>query len=393
MNLDLENYIDFPSIDATEYADSHRSDMLIYNIRCDEEKLKLLHEGNYRIAILGVPEDRNSNNTGSALAPDEVRKKLYSLYIPSENLKVVDLGNLKKGKNVKDTYVALHEVYTYLQSRGTIPLLIGGTQDLSIAVFEYYHNLQIPFNITNIDARIDLGKSDSILNNKSFLNQLVHTGSPYLFNYTHLAYQGYYVAYQDVDLLDDLWFEAIRLGKIQADVRDSEPCLRDSDFVTFDIGAIRQSDAPGVKPASTNGLFGQEACQMCKYAGMSDRVTGFGLFETNPTYDRNGQTAELAAQLAWHFMLGVWLRKQDFPAREISSYRKYIIATPDSDNELIFYRNSKTERWWLEVPYYSDGKENIIIISCSEKDYEVAASGDIPDCWMRYYKKLSSALR
>jgi formiminoglutamase len=50
---------------------------------------------NIDLAIVGVEEDRNSeNNHGCALAPNEVRKYLYRLYGGTFNIRVADLGNI-----------------------------------------------------------------------------------------------------------------------------------------------------------------------------------------------------------------------------------------------------------------------------------------------------------
>ncbi len=391
MDFELKNYLDLPNINNFKYSKLHRKQMLFLNTAATDKKIKTINQANYKVAILGVPEDRNSSNKGACTAPDKIREKLYSLYLPNEDFKIIDLGNLKKGKKVKDTYIALAEIYEYLQQIGIIPLIIGGTQDLILPIFDYYDKKKQPFNITNIDARVDLGEVDTLLDNHTFLNRLIHEGSSFLFDYTHLAYQGYYVAPQDIDLLNDLWFNCVRLGHIQADIREAEPFLRDTDFACFDIGAVRQSDAPGVSPTATNGLFGQEACQISRYAGMSDRLTGFGIFETNPTLDINEQTTELTAQIAWHFIQGVLMRKHDFPIRPIKDYEKYIVTTQILDNELFFYKSPSTERWWVEIPYLEKKKEKKIIISCSEKDYQLAENGDLPNRWLRYYKKLSSA--
>jgi formiminoglutamase len=60
------------------------------------------------IAIIGVLEDRNATgNAGCALGPDYVREKLYSLYEGSYKTKIVDLGNIKQGAAITDTYFAV----------------------------------------------------------------------------------------------------------------------------------------------------------------------------------------------------------------------------------------------------------------------------------------------
>ena len=76
------------------------------------------------IAIIGVQEDRNAvNNPGCALAPDYIREKLYQLNEGSYNTKIVDLGNIKRGETVTDTYIALKTVINELVKKNIIPVI------------------------------------------------------------------------------------------------------------------------------------------------------------------------------------------------------------------------------------------------------------------------------
>ena len=63
------------------------------------------------IAIIGVQDDRNAiNNPGCGLGPDYVREKLYQLNEGAYNTKIADLGNIRQGATVTDTYFALKTV-------------------------------------------------------------------------------------------------------------------------------------------------------------------------------------------------------------------------------------------------------------------------------------------
>jgi hypothetical protein len=42
--------------------------------------------------------------------------------------------------------------------------------------------------------------------------------------------------------------------------------LRDADLVSFDISAVKQSEAPASRFASPNGLAAEDACQLARYA-------------------------------------------------------------------------------------------------------------------------------
>src|ERR1700741_5150450 len=67
------------------------------------------------IAIMGVQDDRNAvNNPGCALGPDYVREKLYQLNEGNYNTKIVDLGNIRPGATITDTYIALKTVVNEL---------------------------------------------------------------------------------------------------------------------------------------------------------------------------------------------------------------------------------------------------------------------------------------
>ena len=391
MQINLTDYIESPKIDTSVYENMHRSEDLFYRICSSEGDLSAKKISEYKIALLGITEDRNSNNKGAAQAADIIREQLYRLYIPDNKIKLIDLGNLKQGKSVKDTYRALLEVYSFLLTIGTIPVIIGGTQDLVYSIFQSYHFRKQPFNFTNIDARFDLGSTDDGFDNSSFLSKIIKDNSPFLFNYTHIGYQTYYSSNADINLLDELWFDCIRLGTARGVIPENEPYLRDSDFVCIDINAVKQSDAPAHKRASVHGFYGEEMCQLGKYAGLSDRLSGFGLFEMNPELDRNNQTAELSAQIIWHFVQGVWLRKKDFPNRPVTEYRKFIVQMQEGDSDLIFYKNPKTGRWWMEIPYLDRKKEKIIVISCSYADYQTATDGEVPERWWRFFQKLSRA--
>src|SRR6185295_17792470 len=111
-----------------------------------------------------------------------------------------------------------------------------------------------------------------------------------------IGYQTYFVGNEQVELMNKLFFDAYRLGQVRKDMEEVEPIVRNADIVSFDITAVRNSDAPGNGKASPNGFYGEEACQIARYAGISDKLTSIGFYEINPDLDKNSQTSHLAAQ-------------------------------------------------------------------------------------------------
>ena len=344
------------------------------------------------IVLIGVKEDRNAyNNEGCALAPDYVRKYLYNLFPGTFELKIVDLGNIKAGFQVTDTYFALSSVIEEMLENNIFPLIIGGSQDLTYANYQAYQNLGLIINIVSIDPMFDLGSSEDEVTSRSFLSNIILHQPNYLFNYANLGYQTYFVDQDALKLMKNLMFDTYRLGVLRDNIEEAEPVVRNADLITVDISAIRASDAPGNVNATPNGFYGEDLCQIIRYAGLSDKLTSLGFYETNPQYDRNGQTAQLVAQMIWYFLDGFYNRPHDFPFKNDEDYIRYRVAITDHKDELTFYKSKKTDRWWMEIPLQSEQRikyQRHYLVPCSYQDYQTACTNDIPDRWWMVYQKL-----
>ncbi|MDB9775752.1 formimidoylglutamase [Vicingaceae bacterium] len=345
-----------------------------------------------QIAILGVLEDRgNKENMGAAMSPNVFRSYFYKLYKGIGFDNIIDLGNIKPGNSLSDTYFAVTETVSQLMKNGVIPIIIGGSKDLAYANFLAYEKLEQTVNHTSIDSAFNIGDSSQEINSKNFLSKIVLHQPNYLFNFSNIGYQSYFVSRNEVNLIDSLFFDTYRLGMVRADIRENEPIIRNADFVSFDISSIRQSEAPACAGATPNGLFGDEACQLARYAGMSDKLTSIGFYEVNPTLDFHGQTSHLLAQMIWYFMDGVFNRKQDFPACNKTEYIKYTVAMEEQKTDITFYKSEKSDRWFMDVPYPNAKKskyERHLLVPCSYNDYLVACNNEIPDRWVQTLKKL-----
>ncbi len=345
-----------------------------------------------RIALLGVMEDRgNPNSMGASMSPNVFRNYFYKLYRGVGFEHIIDLGNIKQGESLSDTYFALSATISGLIKEGVIPIVIGGTKDLTYANFLAYEKLEQTVNHTAIDSAFNIGDSSQPINAKNYLSKIVLHQPNYLFNFSNIGYQSYFVSRNEVNLIDSLYFDTYRLGMVRADIRENEPIIRNADFISFDISSIRQSEAPACSGATPNGLFGDEACQLARYAGMSDKLTSIGFYEVNPTLDFNGQTSHLLAQMVWYFMDGVFNRKQDFPACNKTEYIKYTVAMEDQKTDITFYKSEKSDRWFMDVPYPNAAKskyERHLLVPCSYLDYQTACNNEIPDRWVQTLKKL-----
>lgn len=351
------------------------------------ESSPLKNLNNVEVAIIGIPEARNSLNKGCALAPDNIRKYLYELNFFGKEV-IADLGNIRPGATANDTYFAVRDSLVEILDKNIIPVLIGGSQDLTYAAFMAYEKLNRTINIASVDARFDLGDISNTICSTNYLGKIITQKSNSLFNFSNIGYQSFYVSAEETDTMKNILFDFYRLGFAQSNLKETEPVFRDASLVSFDISSIRQSDAPGHYYPSPNGFYGEEACQMARYAGLSDKVSCFGIFETNPDFDLNGQTSHLSAEIIWHFLESYFMRGKDYPCRNITEYQKHIVKAVDSVDEFIFYNNPLTDRWWMEVPYQKSGYAKSMIISCSQRDYETACHQEIPDRWWRTFQKI-----
>ncbi|MCK9203769.1 MAG: formimidoylglutamase [Bacteroidales bacterium] len=344
------------------------------------------------IALVGVKDDRNSvNNEGCCLAPDAIRKFLYQLNPGPYPIKLADLGNIKKGYSVSDTSFALSSVISELIANNVLPVILGGSQDFTFANYQAYQSLGQIINIVAVDPMFDLGKSEQELTSQSYLSSVILHQPNYLFNYANIGYQTYFIDQDALKLMKNLFFDTYRLGIVRESLEEVEPIVRNADMLSFDISAVRNSDAPGNGNATPNGFYGEEACQIVRYAGLSDKLTSIGFYEVNPKYDTTGQTAHLVAQMIWYFIDGFYNRAHDFPFSNEEDYLKYRVSISDHKEEIVFFKSKKTDRWWMEIPLQPEQKikyQRHYLVPCSYKDYQTACENDIPDRWWMVYQKL-----
>ncbi len=341
-----------------------------------------------RIAIFGVLETRNAtDHIGESFALTEVRKAFYSLFPGNWNTEVADLGDLIIGARVEDTYFAVTELIQALLQQKIIPVVLGGSQDLTYANYRAYDTIKPMINIVNIDKSFDLGDSSKPITNSSYLGKVILEKPYNLFNYTALGYQTYFNAQEEIDLMEKLYFEYYRLGDINKNIKTVEPALRDADLVTIDLKSVKSSEVSVKQKFSPNGFDGKEICAISRYAGISNRVSSFGIYEYNPSPDDEA-TSMLIAQMIWYFIEGFNCRVQDDNFENTADFNKYTVLV--EGQELVFYKSLKTGRWWIQTPFlsFSNTKQKkYSLLACMHEDYEQAIKGYIPERWYKACKK------
>jgi len=379
---DLNNYFNPVSIESpgVEYLTAQAG--FPHNIVVHTENTPVRDLHRFKIAIVGVPEGRNSQGTGSMKAPDTIRGELYRLArIPGKS-KIIDLGNMKQGISFNDTVAGLSDILVSLISRQIFPVIIGGSSALVTAIDMALTRLKTKYTLLAVDSRIDFIPERKEQDSFNYLNSIVPNHRSTFNHYINIGYQTYLNDQQVVNRFLKRKSELVRIGDVRKAIYLSEPLFRDSDAAVFDISAVRQSEAPGSISPSSNGFYGEEICLLARYAGISDNLKVFGLFDVNPELDVRNQTAGLAAQVLWFFLEGFSQKQYETPVLSNCNsgrFIRYHVKVTDLEDDLIFVKSNLTDRWWLELPA---GNERSVYIACSHEDYLKANQNEVPERWV-----------
>lgn len=346
---------------------------------------------NKDIAIIGIEEDRNGTE-GCSKAPNEVRNQFYKLYSHSKDIKICDLGNIKPGATIDDTYFAVADAIKELRKKDVFVILIGGSQDLTYANYLAYEKLEQTINLVTIDNKLDFGEIEHEIKSDQYLQRIVlHTPS-FLFNYSNIGHQTYLTSPKALKLMNDLYFDYFRLGEVQSNIQNAEPALRNADIISIDMNCLRKDSFQSTVTPEPNGFYGEEICQMMRYAGMSDKLSSIGIWNYLPGKDQDKSDAKLIGQMIWFIIDGYYNRKKDYPIGTKDNYTRYRVHVEDTEHEIIFYKSNRSDRWWMDVPYPPDRMfkfERHHLVPCSYDIYKLTTEGNLPDLWWKTYQKLN----
>ncbi len=331
------------------------------------------------IVIVGCGEMRGANpNAAYSNGANKVRKQLYGMYYWHNAIQIADAGNIRQGATVEDTRAALLAVLQEIHESGKIALVLGGSHDLTLQQYNVYKKAEKMAVASVTDMLIDLDETESITD-RSFLMDML-TGAPnFISHYNHIAFQSYYAHPRMLETLDKLRFDFFRLGKVREHIEDMEPVLRTSNLFSFDMSAVKYCDSPANVNGSPNGLSGEEACQLTRYAGMSEQLRSLGIYGYDETTDQHDMTARLLSQMVWYFVDGYLVRKSEAQLTDRDEFNVFNVAF--TDNDTVFLKSKRTNRWWMRLPDQS-------FVPCSYNDYLVASNDEIPERWLREQERL-----
>jgi formiminoglutamase len=274
-----------------------------------------------RVVLIGFPTDegvrRNRGRPGAAAAPPEIRRWLARLTPDARSGQAFidlveatrDLGDLTASGDLERDQERLAEAVAPHLAAGTFVIVLGGGHETAYGHFLGYVRAAREVAILNWDAHPDV---------RELKEGRGHSGSP--FRQALLHPSGLCRGYRVAGLLPQsaaaahvafvaerggvVWGESLTPGAI-GKLYDAAAV---STLVSFDIDAVDQGQAPGVSAPATGGMSTDLWLTAAYRAGLCPAVTSCDLVEMNPNYDRDGQTARLAALTVWQVLRGLAAR-------------------------------------------------------------------------------------
>ena len=325
------------------------------------------------IILIGCREERGARRQRTLLnGPDMIRRQFYQLFHWHTEIRLADVGNIKTGSSLADTYAALRTVMNELISLGKTVIILGGSHDLTLAQYQSYVSRKKLIEVACVDALIDI-HIDSSLKSESFLMELLTDEPNFIHHYNHIGFQSFYVHPRMLETMDKLRFDCFRVGRVKEIIDEMEPVLRNSNMLSFDICSIAHAYAPA-NALSPNGLTGEEASAIMRFAGLSPNISSVGIYGYIPDYDKQDLTAKQIAQMLWYMVDGRNKGQREASLNDKEFFVEY--HTAFAEVETTFLQSKKTNRWWMQLP---DQK----FIACSYQDYLQASSNEVPERWLR----------
>jgi len=269
-----------------------------------------------RAVILGFPSDegvrRNGGRVGAAGGPRAIRAALYRL-TPDPRLQQFeeflgytrDLGDLEISRNLEADQDHLGEALAPYLETGVFVIVIGGGHETSYGHFQGYVRAGKEVEILNWDAHPDVRElKQNQGHSGSPFRQAIEHPSKLCRRYTVAGLEPHSVAQAHFQFVQQhgraVWREEVSRATMDELYQTAtRPAL-----VSFDLDAVAEAEAPGVSAPNAAGLSSELWLSAAYAAGRSASVTSADVVEENPAFDRDGQTARLAALTVWWLLRG-----------------------------------------------------------------------------------------
>ncbi|WP_022823362.1 arginase family protein [Hymenobacter norwichensis] len=277
------------------------------------------------VCLVGLPLDFGTvlegGRAGAVHAPDAIRRELrryhktYNLEhnVSLENLRIADAGNVDlRHPNHEENHHRIREKLGELCRQYPRVVVLGGSHDGTYSTVRGLADASggQPVGGINLDAHADVKHKLGIISSGTPFGKLLREEFLAGFRFTEIGLHSNLNTQADINFLHEQQVHIVPLAHIQADgmpeyMRRALKRAGGPAFVSFDLDGCAEAYAPAVSAPSADGFTPRQAAEAAFLAGQAAEVRLFEVVELNPIFDRDNQTARLAATIITAYLTGV----------------------------------------------------------------------------------------
>lgn len=270
------------------------------------------------VALCGLPYDMAvSNRPGTRFGPKAVRemsglvsgpKNHETGVIPAAIARIADIGDviLQNSYDIEKAHTEIEAFYHGIADAGALPLTVGGDHSISYPILKALGREQ-PAGLIHIDAHADTGGPfngtrfhhggpfrnavlDGVLDPERTIQIGIRGRAQHLWDFS-------YDSGMRVVCVDEFYELGVeKVLRLAREIAGSGPV-----YVSFDIDSIDPAFAPGTGTPEIGGLQPREVQHLLRGLAGLDLI-GADVVEVSPSYDPGGNTAHVAAGMAWELL-------------------------------------------------------------------------------------------
>lgn len=281
------------------------------------------------VAIVGVPLDTGtSNRPGSRFGPRAIRAESCLLRpynmatgdAPFDRLVIGDLGDVAINTFNLEASVDLitghyEDLAAASSAPATVPVTLGGDHTITYPILRALARRHGPIGVVHVDAHADVNVAmfAERITHGSWLRHAIEEGFVDSARTVQIGLRGTGYSPEDFDWIttlgarvvtaDECWYRS--LDPLMSEVREqlgSGPC-----YLTFDVDGLDPSFAPGTGTPEIGGLTSSQGLEIVRGCAALHLV-GSDVVEVAPAYDTSGNTALLAANVAYEMLCAISAR-------------------------------------------------------------------------------------
>ena len=341
------------------------------------------HRNLEKIALIGIQDFRSKNaDEQDDTDFDLLRTSFYELKKGNWTLPIYDFGDILPSADKTETGEVFSKVLKALIQEKYYVIILGGSPSFGFYQYRAYDEIIKNISYFTIDEKIRLGNEIHIANDENYLTKIIASEPLNLLDFSTIGYQTYFVGQEELDLLEQLNFEAVRLGLVNQSIKEVEHYVREANAGLINLAAIESSCFKSSKDLTPNGFNSREICGVAKYIGSSYVLSSIYISNYFEKYKKVDHL--LVSQILWYLIDGRNHRLERKSFDDAQYFDK--IFVPSDIQVFVFYRNKETDQWWIEIKDREE-TELVRIVPCSKLEYTKALAGEIPNKWWKYYKK------